>query len=242
MVRTPLYKEIKNRIVTSLIENEWPPGELIPNEKQLAEQFSVGISTVRAAIGQLVAAGVLARIQGKGTFVTHHSERTSAYRFFNLYQTDGVKTPFYRELVRIRKEHAGPNVASALRMDDADKQIYKFKLHMSAHRLSIAVAESAVPADLFPDLDTKLDIEGDMSLYAFFQTVYAVNVVRVVEKLTSVGAPAAVAKSLALKAGEPLLRVDRTAYTFNDKPVEIRTTWINTRHHHYLVDRGDETS
>ena len=240
MVRTPLYKEVKGKIVQSLIDSEWRPGELIPNEKQLAQRFGVAISTIRAAIGELVAAGVLVRIQGKGTLVTHHDEIRNAYRFFNLYQHNGTKATFYRDLLRISRESPTPEIAARLKLTDPDAQIYRLRVRISAQGGPIAMADLSVPEEVFPDLEHKIDVDGNTSLYALFQTAYNVNVIHVVEGLTAAKANALLAKTIGVKAGEPLLRVDRTAFTFNQRPVETRTTWIHTKHHRYLVDRGDE--
>jgi GntR family transcriptional regulator len=54
-----------------------------------------------------------------------------------------------------------------------------------------------------------------------------------------VRAGAAVAGVLRVDRSEPLLRIERTAYTFNDLPVELRTTWVHTRHYHYLMIQGE---
>jgi DNA-binding transcriptional regulator YhcF (GntR family) len=36
MPSQPLYKQVRDQIVESLVRNEWHPNELIPSEKQLA--------------------------------------------------------------------------------------------------------------------------------------------------------------------------------------------------------------
>lgn len=241
MAKSPLYKKIKSQIIQSLIANEWRPGEMIPNEKQLAERFGVAISTIRAAIGELVVSDVLTRIQGKGTFVTHHANKLNAYRFFNLYQSDGVKASFYREIIRIKTQVPNATVAALLKLSDPGENIYKLRIHISSRNTPIAVSDLIVPARLFPDLGRSVAIEGDNSLYALFQTHYNINVVRVVERLSAVKASAAVAKGLGLNTAEPVLQVERSTFTFNDQPIEIRTTWVHTKNHHYLINRGDDT-
>lgn len=65
----PLYIQLKEFIVQKIENNEWVTGELIPSEIELQNQFNLSRTTVRQALGELVSAGVLERIQGKGTFV-----------------------------------------------------------------------------------------------------------------------------------------------------------------------------
>lgn len=239
MGSTPLYKKIKEQIIHSLVSGEWQPGEMIPNEKQLAERFGVAISTIRAAIGELVASDVLSRKQGKGTFVTEHNS-PNAYRYFNLYHSDGSKVSFYRQLIRSRKESPDDETIRLLRLNGPEI-VFKLRTHIHSKNTIIAVADMTVSQRLFPELDKNMSIEGDQSLYAVFQSTYNINVVRIVEQLVAAKAPAAIAKVLKLKAGEPLLQVKRTAFTFNNQPIELRTTWIHTKDYHYLVSRGDES-
>ena len=47
---------------------ELTPGDLLPGERTLEEEYGVSRITVRRAIGDLVAAGKLRRVRGKGTF------------------------------------------------------------------------------------------------------------------------------------------------------------------------------
>ena len=73
-VFAPLYRQIRQLIVSALDQGEWKPGELIPSEMDLAVRFQVSQGTVRKAIDELAAENLLVRRQGKGTFVATHHE------------------------------------------------------------------------------------------------------------------------------------------------------------------------
>ena len=77
-----LYPALHKLELAGWIKAEWKPGELMPSEPVLAARYQVGISTIRAALAELAAAGVVVRRQGKGTFVGVHGESRSVYRFF----------------------------------------------------------------------------------------------------------------------------------------------------------------
>jgi GntR family transcriptional regulator len=49
----------------------------------------------------------------------------------------------------------------------------------------------------------------------------------------AVAADRASATLLRIAAGVPLLAVDRVAYTYGDRPVEVRRGLCTTRHEHY---------
>ncbi|WP_367025722.1 phosphonate metabolism transcriptional regulator PhnF [Methylococcus sp. ANG] len=59
--------------IAVLLEKEvahfYNPGDLLPSEKELAERFAVNRHTVRRALDELIAAGLVERRHGKGTFV-----------------------------------------------------------------------------------------------------------------------------------------------------------------------------
>ena len=66
----PLYRQLSRIIEAEITNGKWKQGDKIESEAELSARFSVSRITVRAALEDLVEAGLLARIQGKGTFVT----------------------------------------------------------------------------------------------------------------------------------------------------------------------------
>jgi GntR family transcriptional regulator len=62
--------------------------------------------------------------------------------------------------------------------------------------------------------------------------------IRAEERLRAVGADAQSAAMVGVKLGEPLLLVERTAYTSGNKPVEWRRGLYFTQHHYYRNDLG----
>lgn len=71
--RTALYRSIANELQDRINRGEWLPGERLPAEPVLGEQFGVNRLTVRQALSYLRQAGVLDIRQGSGTFVTNPS-------------------------------------------------------------------------------------------------------------------------------------------------------------------------
>lgn len=65
-------------------EGRWAPGEMIPSELELSDQFHVSRTTVRQAIGDLVSSGYLVRQQGKGTFVARRHQTMASSRLYGF--------------------------------------------------------------------------------------------------------------------------------------------------------------
>src|SRR5713101_906477 len=68
----PRYYQLKEIIRERIHSGEWKPGELIPSERELSEQYKISRMTARQAITELVNEGLFYREQGKGTFVSRH--------------------------------------------------------------------------------------------------------------------------------------------------------------------------
>ena len=65
----------KKDAITAYIENHiqnklYSPGQIIPSESEFCRMFHVSRMTVRKALDELVAQGVLYKEKGRGTFVS----------------------------------------------------------------------------------------------------------------------------------------------------------------------------
>lgn len=61
--------DIAEYLAEAIFSGRYGPGDFVPKELDLCEQFGVSRSTVRSALQTLVAAGLLKRISGQGTRV-----------------------------------------------------------------------------------------------------------------------------------------------------------------------------
>ena len=65
----PLYRQLMELIRNNIQNNVWKTGDQIPSETVLGAQYSISRVTIRNAITELVEEGLLAKRQGKGTYV-----------------------------------------------------------------------------------------------------------------------------------------------------------------------------
>src|SRR5258708_3117904 len=71
--RHSLADAVVSKLQQQLSLGEYQPGEKLPSEPELMEQFGVGRSTIREAIRILANTGMLSVRQGSGTFVEQHT-------------------------------------------------------------------------------------------------------------------------------------------------------------------------
>lgn len=70
MGEVPLYERVRQSIAQTLTDGTLSPGDKLPSESRLAEEFGVNRLTVRRAIEELARAGAVESRQGSGTFVS----------------------------------------------------------------------------------------------------------------------------------------------------------------------------
>lgn len=217
----PLYDQIKILITQSLIAGEWRPGEAIPSEMDLAGRFGVSQGTVRKAIDELATENILVRRQGKGTYVATHSEEHTRFRFLRIHADSGEKEYPKSEVIDCKRGRASVEIARAIELRPG-APVYTVKRLLSFSGRPLVLDELVVSAALFKGLTAQRlnDFEG--SLYGFFESQYGLRMIRAEERLVAVAAQDEVARLLRVALGTPLLRVDRIAFTYGDKPVEWR--------------------
>jgi DNA-binding LacI/PurR family transcriptional regulator/NAD(P)-dependent dehydrogenase (short-subunit alcohol dehydrogenase family) len=65
----PMYQQLRGDILARIRRGEFGPGDQLPSENQLCEQYAVSITTARRALLELVKEGVVQRKAGVGTTV-----------------------------------------------------------------------------------------------------------------------------------------------------------------------------
>src|SRR5690625_3983228 len=66
----PLYYQLKERLKEKIKNNTWGEHDRVPSERTLMEEYKVSRATVRKALNELTAEGLIYTKQGIGTFVS----------------------------------------------------------------------------------------------------------------------------------------------------------------------------
>jgi GntR family transcriptional regulator len=233
---SPLYRQIKDFMIKSLEAGEWGPGDAIPSEAELAARFNVSQGTVRKAIDEMAAEHLLVRRQGKGTFVATHNDPRSYYRFLRLVPDDGDEAHSVSEPISCTTMQASPEVAEVLGLQPGDPVVFMERLLRFGEE-PVVLDQIYLVGELFAGL-TLEHLQADRSLYSLFESEYGVRMIRAEERLRAVAADGHCAGLLGVVEGEPLLLVERTTFTYGNKPVEWRRGLYCTRRHHYMNELG----
>lgn len=81
----------------------WQPGQMLPGQRELAEQMSISRATLREALSMLEALGLVRSMPGKGTLVTHGGHDPGpSYSSSALAPIDSTHTQALQQLWQFR--------------------------------------------------------------------------------------------------------------------------------------------
>lgn len=229
----PLYAQVRETMLERIKNGHWRPGQLIPNEFDIAAEFNVSQGTARKAIDTLAADGLVIRRQGKGTYVVEHTPADILFRFFQIYSDDG--RPIKPEAPhggRPSRGSATADEAAALDLD-ADTGVIRIERVRFVGAVPLVHETIVLPEAMFPGLADQPTVPN--TLYDLFQRQYGRMVARADERLVPTLAEASIARALAVPEGTPLLRIDRVAYGLDDQRLEWRVSLCHLGGKHYFV-------
>jgi len=232
---SPLYQQIKALIMQSLQTGEWKPGEMIPSEMDLAARYKVSQGTVRKAIDELAADNLVARRQGKGTFVTTHHEDVVKFRFLRLVPDEGEPHYGASRVLECRRLRAPAEIARLLDIRTGDS-VVQIRRVLTFSNEATVLDEIWLLGANFKGLTAEKLNEWKGPMYALFEAEFGTRMIRATEKIRAVAADNTAAELLSVAPGSPLLSVERVSFTYGDRPVEVRRGLYVTTRHYYQND------
>jgi GntR family transcriptional regulator len=229
---SPLYRQIRERLVASLQAGEWRPGEPIPSEVELAARFGVSQGTVRKAIDELAADNLLVRRQGRGTFVASHQESRAQFRFLRLRPNEGDAVQPTSRILECRRLRAPSEIARALELKPGDPVVMIRRL-LEFDGVPTVLDEIWLPGTPFRGLTAERLKAYTGPLYGLLEAEFGTRMIRASERLRAIAAAPEQAEALGVPVGAPLLLVERVSSTYQDARVEVRRGYCVTSTHHY---------
>ncbi len=173
-IPTPLYYQLLVIIKEKIERGVWNPGQTIPTEKDLMEQYSISRSTTRQALLALVNEGYLKREKSKGTIVTNPTSRMrfvgSLMSFSDEMDRKGIS--HYSKILDQRTIPADNSVAEKLQIKTGDI-IYYLKRVRYVNDQPFLVDEHYIPYYLCQGIENKY--QNNTSLYHLLRSEYHFN-------------------------------------------------------------------
>ncbi|OBA55846.1 GntR family transcriptional regulator [Nocardia sp. 852002-20019_SCH5090214] len=232
----PAYRAVARSVRAELAAGRYAGGVALPTEMELAQRHRVSRHTVRRAFQDLVAAGEVYRVAGRGTFATGAEQRY--LRQFgsieDLMQLSSDTTMQVRSGLRRRVDI---EAASRLRLDtDVVYTVVFVRLHdgvpfvCTTVHLPEPIARSVAAAPELAD-----GASSPYTVIGLLEPHLNSPIVEAAQSITVAAATPATAAELGCAPGHPMLRVDRLYSDAGGAAVELSVSQFLPEHYTYRV-------
>ncbi|MBT2527905.1 GntR family transcriptional regulator [Streptomyces sp. ISL-99] len=211
-----LKRERVRDAVLEMVE-ERCPGDAIPSERTLCAQLGVSRPTLRAAVDDLVTAGVLVREHGRGVFVAPDKitqELVPGHHSLRVPQASGA---WSSRLLEFTTVPAGARVGRRLRLSPAAAIVYVARLRL-VDGSPMAIEHLHIPAALVPGLTARELEDGD--LYEHLRKHHGVHVSEATQAIEPTVVTRTEAEVLDVPELSPALLFERLTTDADGRPVE----------------------
>ncbi|MFZ2295493.1 MAG: phosphonate metabolism transcriptional regulator PhnF [Polaromonas sp.] len=222
--RENFWTRIASEIAEAISRGAYPPGERLPSEHALAEQFGVNRHTIRRSLASLSSQGLVRVAQGSGTYVEDFAvdlmlaKRTRHHQ--SLAQA-GLRGGL--QVLDSSTSRATDAQAATLKVPVRSKLL---RLHVlgEAHGQPLHVSERFFPLPRFSGLDVIVGETG--SITAAFAALGVADYTRQESRITAQIPDAAIAAHLRQPVSRPVLQVESVNVDTAGLPIEFATTWF----------------
>lgn len=215
----PTYLRLAETISRDIAAGRLRDGQRLPPEREMAAQQGVAVGTLRKALAELEARGVLLRRQGSGNYIRAHDRAVGIYALYRL------------ELI----EGGGLPTADVLALDRCDKpsDLPDFGSGSRAHRIRRLRLLSGRPASveeiwLCASYADRLDrMALSESLYLHYRRHLGLNITRAEDRIGQAPLPDWTPAGFGMAAGTPAPQVLRLSIAEDGRVAEISRNWFD---------------
>lgn len=252
----PVYKQIADALRQQIEDGDFAPGDRLPSETALMQQFGTARATVRNALEVLALEGRTRSVRGKGVFVRDwnatpvsvvvrqtHGRLDRRHRKAGLAPLDvdaqASGLPLVQNVYELAEVPAPDDVANRLKTASGDMVFVRRRRVEAEAGAPLQFADSYIPLDLATGQIREVD-SGPGGTYARIEE-QGHRLTRFTEELTFRMPTDQEARRLRLEHGIPVINVVRVAYA-GERPVECFVAVMAGDKHRftYRIDADDE--
>lgn len=220
MRATPIYEVIKRDLAQQIAGGSLRAGEQLPSEAELAQHYGVSRMTLRQALAQLEADGLVLRKHGAGTFVRELPARRRCGNELGAFHEElGRASDEIETLVLAQEVGIPPRaVARQLRLSGTQRGLRIQRLR-SLDGEPISLQESWLPYLLAPSLARNGLVAG--SLYRTLLEREHIEIAHAEQQISATLIAEQHAEHLRVPIGTPALEILRISYSTAGDPFEV---------------------
>lgn len=225
----PLFIRASELLTREIAAGHWQKGERLPTETELAQMLGMAVGTVRKALAELAARGLVERRQGSGTYVRGQGRQGSIYEFFRLELCAGGGLPTARLIDFQRVPHpAGVKPFGG----GAAGRCYRVR------RLRLLGGVPVALEEIWFDARHRKGLQaGDLSeaLYLFYKESLGFWISRVQDHVSVGQVPAWAPADFSCAPSGACGLIEREAWSGANKLEEFSRTWFDPHRARYTA-------
>lgn len=217
----PRYAELGDLLRSEIERGRYPVGSLLPTELELCERFNVSRHTARAALAQLITAGLVQRRPGAGTrVIAQHEAMRHEHGIETVEALMQYGNTTRLTVLESERRTADETIARELEINTGRDYIWSTGMRLEeADRQPIAWSEMYTPVRAGVPVDGLLDLGSAARTIAGFLAPARLS--RVEQLFDAASFTAQQAKALGVKRSEPAMRVVRRYRDANGRLVML---------------------
>lgn len=219
----PYYYQVYQILLAQITSRALSPGDMLPPEKDLEEQYGVSRATIRQALDMLVAEGYIYRHRGRGTFISEPAIEHGLSRIVSF--TEDMRNRGLEPSTRLLQSALIPapaEIAEALAVPAGEALAHIERLRLADNK-PMSIEESYLVHAYCGGILAHYD--GSQSLRRLLETAFNLRLVYARQKVRAVIADRRFAAVLEIDPGAPLLHIERISFDETNRPVELLKTW-----------------
>nr|MBN1228648.1 GntR family transcriptional regulator [Anaerolineae bacterium] len=222
----PLFKQLKNILTRQIQDGEYTPGDLLPSETELIDQYSLSRTTVRRAIQSLVQESFAYTVHGKGTFVaeTGLTQYLNNLTSFSQGVQERNMVPS-RRILSLDRVQPDKHLATQLRIPPSETVIYLVRL-LFADGEPVSLGKTYISLSSiapYQDSITRVRLE-ECGLYTLLEEM-GIQLSGGEQVVSAAAATSEQANLLDVEPDSPLLFSERISFKQGRIPVEFTEMW-----------------
>lgn len=217
--KLPIYHQLYEILRANIVGGKWRPGDMLPSESELIEQYAVSRVTVRQAFEALVNDGLVNRQRGRGTFVVEPKVEQGLNRIISF--TEDMRQRNYKpgtEILSAELIPAPADIADKLEISPNDLLARIERLRLADDQ-PMSIEQSHLVYRYCPNI-----LQDDYvhePLREILETKYGLRLVRAKQVVRAITASPKLASRLGVTATSALLMIERVTYSDQNIPVEF---------------------
>lgn len=215
----PIYYQLAEDIKQQIVSGELKPGDAIPSESQLVNDYGVSRLTVRRGLALLLEAGLIETVRGKGNFVAKPKLNQATLEFKERGVAGEDELSF--KLLEVKRVKAEGKIAAKLSVPEGTK-VFTIKRLLVGENGPVGI-----DVKYLPYLKGKPVLENEIE-YADFPEIVAKHADVMIYKIERAISASLLlpeeAQILKTEPGKPALCVIQVIYAKDETPLGISKT------------------